>query len=225
MRANADHAWLPPRALGASAIVEEDQTPFNTDFCYDDQDAAVHPISSGLPDHLTEQAYQCYSLYVGRDGEVFVLNYNAHERSVWNGTDLGDDNSDHVDGGDLSGDWCTLSFRHLVDSSMSDASYDAPEASIIGRRPGQVWVDELLPQLYHGNRAFSDEGSEGGLVGDIALLIGLIALSIPTPSTGTMLPGLIQHYWIPVPAAVPALRASALQARMSCQESNIQSFG
>ncbi|TKA71289.1 hypothetical protein B0A55_07590 [Friedmanniomyces simplex] len=62
------------------------------------------------------------------------------------------------------------------------------------RRSTQTWPDQILPDPYRATRLTHSE-SHGGLNGELPLLIGLMALALPSTFVLTGLPSCIDNPW------------------------------
>lgn len=75
-------------------------------------------------------------------------------------------------------DWTPLMFDHRERDGLSYAGTRQPYRRMLTRRKDHAWHDQLLTDI-HIATDFSDDPTRGGLVGELPLLIGLIAFAVP----------------------------------------------
>lgn len=86
--------------------------------------------------------------------------------------------------------WLPLSFEHDktdYSSYLTNARY---EPDLFCHRTDQKWMKMLLPDVYHGS--WSVPAPYGGLKGELAIFLALIAFSIPVHSLQQYLPAMFQ---------------------------------
>jgi hypothetical protein len=163
--------------------------------------------------------FGCYSMYydhgrfhtVAFDASVYDVgngaDYNAtagggrssNDEGAEDNDDNGEDNEDSQDEQN-SEDWLPLTFAASLTGHMSYAGRHLPSQRLLYMRHDQIWPNQLLPDGYLvANR--SHQSQYGGLVGDLPLLLALMAFSMPqqyVEAAGHLAP-LIRSPWIAPP--------------------------
>lgn len=127
--------------------------------------------------------YKTYSLYHAR-GVFWIVNYDATQSKVGDGQhdeDEEEGSSSEDEDDDQYDDWSEPSFGPAnVEGHpfLSYAGSHVGERRLLAQRRGQDWVNHLLPDRYQSRFTATDARS-GGLVGELPLLIGLAAMSLP----------------------------------------------
>ncbi|KAF1823058.1 uncharacterized protein K489DRAFT_224063 [Dissoconium aciculare CBS 342.82] len=75
---------------------------------------------------------------------------------------------------------------------ISHASIRGPHDTLLRYNENHAWSSALIPQVYQGPPT-RDPSQPAGLTGDLSLVIGLLAMSIPRSEVLTHLSGLIVH--------------------------------
>lgn len=83
--------------------------------------------------------------------------------------------------------WHTLTFDHYDDYS-SYLTNAGEHHTLCIQRSGQRWPTLLLPDIYHTGRRITSASQYGGLIGELPILLGLIALSTPRAWLPNVLP-------------------------------------
>lgn len=194
--------WAPPRRLGANRLVSD----ADSQVFYHDGFATVR---RPLPDHLRQQSYMCYSLYADEHAGIRLVPYDASSHQVNDGVDHDAHDSSDESGAStpdslpLRPDWRHLSFDSLPNNhrQISSAVHNGRFTHLLAYHRLQEWVPQLIPERYIGPDPVRSDSGQGGLVGDIALLLGLLALSVPFQQMYALLPALVQEHWQVLPAA------------------------
>lgn len=152
--------------------------------------------------------YQTMSMYYD-SGRFYVLDYDvtAPERNIAPRRDSHSSASDDDDDG--IHDWGFLGFQYtqIFEACTSYAMMEGDQERLMCQRHGadQIWPHMLLPRDYHtannpqGTRcalhaAMQDNGQKcGGLIGQIAVLIGLLAFSVKASHVERTLQACIRH--------------------------------
>lgn len=184
-RTTANGRWLPPKALGHN--IKWQQPGVSTPVFYHDGHATG---PKNLPCNARE--YKVYSIY--HDQAVFwTVDYDATRKPVADGQDFdaangGDrhpnDESDSESSSDDEelDDWRPLSFNPLEGNTqlISYAGRRLQSRTLLVQRPDQTWVNQLLPHTYQASPERRTRNTRyGGMVGELPLLIGLAAMSLP----------------------------------------------
>lgn len=170
----------------------------------DDRTAKINSIPPGAIIHKT------YSLYT-YNATIWTIDYDATAKQVHNGEDtsesgeqtpenreretFSDDSEDsemNVDSG-FEDDWVSMSFGHL-ENLVSYAGRRREHWRLCVERNDQDWARLMLPDAYTA-QASTENGDHGGLVGDLPLLIGLVALSVPEEQVEEMLAKVMRNPW------------------------------
>jgi hypothetical protein len=128
--------------------------------------------------------YRTACLYYAQ-GVIWCVNYDPTEHDILTGRDVdGDDSSggEDADGEEVDTtnyDWEMLQFHHFPEG-VSWVDYAMGQDHIYATRPDQRWQSRLLPAGYfpdanHRNVA-NTSSPYGSLHGNLAMLIGLVAL-------------------------------------------------
>ena len=86
--------------------------------------------------------------------------------------------------------WIPLSFDHDKTDYSSYLTNTRLEPSLHCHRSDQKWIDMLLPDVYHDR--WEVPAPHGGLKGELAIFLALIAFSIPVHSLQHYLPAMFQ---------------------------------
>lgn len=86
--------------------------------------------------------------------------------------------------------WLPLSFEHDKTDYSSYLTNVGYEPSLHCHRSDQKWMKMLLPDVYHGS--WPVPAPYGGLKGELAIFLALIAFSIPVDSLQNYLPAMFQ---------------------------------
>lgn len=113
-----------------------------------------------------------------------VMNMSGFQIQSAASSDVGESDEDY----EYRDDWAPLKFDHREHDLLSYAGRRQPHSRLRVRRSNQDWPQKLLPDTCSAQET-SDDLSHGGLIGELPLLIGLMALAIPK---GQLAPGLCQ---------------------------------
>jgi len=92
-------------------------------------------------------------------------------------------------------------FRHLgfIHDHSTSASYlvcPGDQRRLGGQRTDQTWIPQLFPNHYHARQEDRNEApGTGGLIGDLSLLIALLAHSVPNQYVTWALQNCIRTNW------------------------------
>lgn len=114
--------------------------------------------------------YDCtlYPVGSGRDNDIG----ESSEEEDAEGEDEGDEPEIQ------SIDWSLLRFHWIEQGYLSEAWFNGSYSRLNTQRPDQRWVNKLLPSPYRAEFARRTEDPlYGGLSGDLAILIALLAFS------------------------------------------------
>src|SRR6266480_1837234 len=174
--------WYPPRPLWSNQLVAGDTTGsifyFNGDRVTQVQSL---PTEGSIPILYQELSSYFY------DNNFWCVPYNAVTSPVGTGRqdDDDEDNSDaDADDEDQFGqhwvDWHRMQFYHDITRYISLANVPGEYDELITQREDQRWVPELLPDKYHADPSrWTPYQQYGGMNGKLALLLALLAFSVP----------------------------------------------
>ena len=187
-RYDEDNQWLPPRPRGSNVLY-----PANTHGrYYEYRNRRVH--LGDRPRSQEAAHYKTFSFYHNRG--VFWIYPSDARQKVGDGTGNlrihGDDTENDSNGSSSEdngtdqnmnqADWTSLSFQwpmSLDNTGLSYATVRARRATIYTQRPNQHWVQQLLPSAYHAPpERYNTVPGQGGLVGELPIMIALIAFSV-----------------------------------------------
>lgn len=150
--------------------------------------------------------YKTYSMYHAR-GVVWTVDYDATSSKVGDGKHENDEEDDDEDEDSESSSstseedswdtWAELSFGPANTGgyqSLSRVGRHAGQRRLLAQRRGQRWVHHLIPDRYHANIVSARDSRSGGLVGELPLLIGLAAMSLPIQRWVDLLPQTIVNH-------------------------------
>lgn len=194
--------WLPPRELGANKL---SQSPFHHIwYHYDGRQTTVVPQPT-----VPMQHYNTYSLYI-INHKIWIYPYDATVAKVGNGTTNPDAESEPGNSSDEEGarppsiaaeDWTPLRFQWPNTDNVGSPTFVARralESTLQCQRSDQRWVREILPIRYHAEAGYRAEPQgRGGLVGELPILIALIALSVRPDQVPTALVHCMGHEYNP----------------------------
>ena len=185
-RTTPNGRWKPPKALGYNLKLAP-QGQLTPTYYHDGETTGLRDI----PDDAEE--YQVYSIYY-EQATFWTVKYDATRKQVEDGDDADRRRSSDSTDDDELDDWWPLSFG-LPEGSQTYLSYAGRRQThrrLIVQRPDQLWAEQLLSDTYqapHGHR--TNDRRFGGLVGDISLLIGIAAMSLPPAQVRAVLPFMI----------------------------------
>lgn len=183
-RRGAGGHWLPPRALGTNRLSPSLGCGRWYRYTHGHEPVPV-PLPSGT------HHYRTASLYYTR-ATIYLVPYDATQNQVGDGTPGPEQDEDTTSSDDTESesgrnyqDWRELGFHWQSNppllNSVSRATYDGPRQSMCLHHQGQQqWIRQLLPDRYRPTQPASPatHPPTGGLIGDLPILIGLIALSV-----------------------------------------------
>ena len=130
---------------------------------------------------------------------VWTVDYDATVVQVGDGfeTSASSGYSTETEEGQVSqedeDDWVSMSFNHLT-NSVSYAGRRLQKWRLCVERDDQDWARQILPDVYMA-QAQPDNPQHGGLIGDLPLLLGLIAFAVRDTEATTVLPRVISDPW------------------------------
>lgn len=187
---------LPPKALG------NNESQLEVHFQHIGQSTNIVPE---IP--INAQLHKTYSIYI-YNATLWTVDYDATALSVHDGSEIGgasgystSDTDDEEEGPSIRGerdlnfrdDWVSMSFNHRP-NSVSYAGRRCEHWRLCTEREDQNWARQILPDLYMAQDQTYNQ-QEGGLIGDLPLLIGLIALAVSDSKVSTVLPQVMQRSW------------------------------
>lgn len=174
LRFSKNGRWCPPKANGHNILYPTPNAPTPT-FYHDGAKTEIKALPRSC------QEYETYSLY--HDQAVFwTVDYDATAGKVENGKDFPDDESESSDSEEEGDDWRPLSFEEANENDlhMNFAGHRLPSRKLLHQRKSSAWTNQLLPDTYQKHQDDCTSRSRyGGLVGDLPLLIGLVAMTLP----------------------------------------------
>ncbi|KAI9712330.1 MAG: hypothetical protein M1820_001543 [Bogoriella megaspora] len=173
-RSDSSGRWLPPKAQGYNIQKPGSQRIF---LCFNRLNAVV---SQSIPPDAVH--FKTFTVYY--DYQTFwMVPYDALTYQVNDGIeDLSGSDSDSSDEDDETNfvDWQLLTF----DSAPNDHTFTSyvtcagPLQQLVLQRTDQSWARRLFPERYHSPNMYTAEQQQyGGLVGELPLLLALIAFS------------------------------------------------
>ncbi|KAK0944099.1 hypothetical protein LTR48_001270 [Friedmanniomyces endolithicus] len=179
-----NNRWKPPKRLGNNW-----KWPATT-YYHDGQTTIVGTLPR------TAQRYKQYSVYHDH-AYIWAVDLDASLEKVGDGRD---DSADRVEAdverqvGEVDNhDWATLTF-HELSRYRSYAGLHLESQHLHLRNETQIWPEQILPDTYRATQSTPVQGY-GGLVGELPLLIGLMALALPSNFVQTGLPSCMANPW------------------------------
>lgn len=174
------HYWEPPKQLGGS--VPGSGTDDHLVFACNG--STVFQIAQ-LPVGISEHLFQTYTMYF-YDG-FWLVPYDATRYQVGDGQhenadedDDEDEEDEEDDDEDQYEDWARLKFDSHPQTYASEVTPFGAFNRLSTQRANQTWPQLLLPDIYHAATGVIPASSTyGGLYGHLAILLGLIAFSVP----------------------------------------------
>ncbi|KAK5112294.1 hypothetical protein LTR85_011566 [Meristemomyces frigidus] len=183
--------WNPPKAHGDNVkwIPTGSTMPYTLSFRHDGQ---ATTLANQLPEGI--EHYQTYSIY--HDEAVFwTVDYDACRVAVADGDEDSSDESEESDGETERDTWAPLTFGAVENNEhpyMSFAGRRQEHRRLLTQRPDQLWAEQLLPNRYQASQETRTRDQRyGGLVGDLPLLVGLMAMAVPANRMSALLPNMI----------------------------------
>lgn len=184
-----DHGIWRPSAHPSAHRTASNRTPL----CFAFNGRRTVPVDD-IPDDCT--VFRTSTLYhhggifwiVDRDARVMAP--PADDDESGSGDDSGgEDGANRTSSAWL--DWVQPTFHLVPQDRTSYAGYRLPFPRLLAQRSDQEWVRRVFPSGY---RAEQNSG-QGGLIGDLSLLVGLLVMSIPNQDDDILshLPRMILH--------------------------------
>ena len=107
----------------------------------------------------------------------------------------GEEQAEQATESEWKDDWAPFKFDHKEDNLLSYAGRHQPHSRLCIRRRDQEWAKKLLPDSCSAQSETNDE-SHGGLIGELPLLIGLMALAVPAAQLAVGLCQAMGRPWI-----------------------------
>nr|OQO31561.1 hypothetical protein B0A51_01403 [Rachicladosporium sp. CCFEE 5018] len=184
-----DGDWRPPRGKGKTKY-KEWPSGWREYALFHHQDGTTIRLLNtpdNTPESLHLEPHGTCSMYFDQ-GNIWVVDCDATRHTIYDGDDNDNDASDLSQSGlteDRTNDWSHVHFTHVdinVDpgQKMSYVAYDGREKKLIYQHRDQVWAKKLFPDRYSrmGDREVERGAQLGGLVGELPILLGLVALSV-----------------------------------------------
>ena len=211
--------WKPPKAFGNNLSGEPasfhfnptNNDPINNNATNNNNTCTI--TLSALPPNA--DLHKTYSIYVDR-AIIWTVNYDATVEQVGDGLEhnrpeeqseqldhrsramnisgfhvqssASSDMGESDDENEYKDEWAPLKFDHRERDRLSYAGRRQPYSRLRVRRSDQDWPEKLLPDTCSAQET-SEDPRHGGLIGELPLLIGLMALAIPPDQ---LAPGLCQ---------------------------------
>ncbi|EON63010.1 hypothetical protein W97_02236 [Coniosporium apollinis CBS 100218] len=138
---------------------------------------SIIPWDRALPEGTEE--YRVCSMYYDR-GTFYAINYDATKYQVGDGDD-GDGPACPEHGGHNSPhymDWFCLGFRDAGEAPdrcrLSSATVPIGQHTLCAHLSREHWPGQLFSEIYHAD----DQSQKGGLVGELPIILALVAFSI-----------------------------------------------
>lgn len=196
-RLDSKGRWLPPKKLGSNIpTIHAGQTmPVDLNFFHTGTTTNLLNERQAIAMHSQAHLYKTCSIYSAR-GVFWTVDYDATHKRVGDG-------KHHEGEPDMSGesdeedndydDWTELSFGRIEGhQSLSYAGRHLPERRLLAQRRDQAWAQHLIPDRYQSHITSRDR-RHGGLVGDLPILVGLAAMSLPVSRWHEILPQTITN--------------------------------
>ena len=176
---DAHGRWQPPCALHGSQIRLGQST--NRYFYFNgDRTAEIEQLPQDAEEYRTVSMYYCH-------GQFYMVPYDCTLYPVGSGRANDDDSSEEEDaeGEDENAElevnsitWSLLRFHWIPRGFVSEAWFEGQYPRLNTQRPDQRWVNKLLPSAYRAEYSRrTDDPLYGGLNGDLAIQIALLAFS------------------------------------------------
>lgn len=200
---STDGSWLPPRPWRSNVRNSAPKW-------YMYQQGNTSRLTAE-PDKRRRQLYRTYSFY-STANRIFIYPSDALRHKVGDGDgnprisgspspDTEDDSSDmsDVDCSREAEDWRELGFHWYPsgNASVSHAMFRGNQHTLSVQWPDHGQVRQLLPPQYHGNARGVVPHGNGGMTGEIAVLIALIAYSVPSNLVDQALTRCLRRMYIP----------------------------
>ncbi|GAB7364221.1 hypothetical protein MBLNU230_g4771t1 [Neophaeotheca triangularis] len=204
--------WIPPKPRESNVLLPGLTT--NNWYRYDGtQVQQMQP-----PPEQSRRLYSQHSMYY-EEGHFWIVKGDASTHQVGDGKDnlrlnpqsygFNDteadsdsnsdsdeaDSSDSDDEGAITGTWEHLRFNHI--NLQSYARFEAQYRCLIVQDLNQAWVNQILPHLYREPQQPPQPQPAGGLLGDLSILIALVAFSVPESRVHNALLQSMQHRYVP----------------------------
>ncbi|KAK6431822.1 hypothetical protein LTR95_012011 [Oleoguttula sp. CCFEE 5521] len=131
---------------------------------------------------------------------IWVVNCDATQQAIHDGED-----NDTPDRGRThpqefaTRDWSHVQFNAVsakpdVWKKVSYVTYDGAQEKLLYQRNDQQWARKLFPDRYSqmGERSIGTDPQLGGLVGDLPILLGLVALSVDPRGMQDRIPAIVR---------------------------------
>lgn len=187
-------------------IVPGDTT--NQWYFYNGQQVGPVPVAEGQSLPPAAVHYKTFTIYHNH-GSFRVVPYDASRVQVGDGSQdddrsQSDDEASSVsseseDETQVNVDWAQMGFR-APEPSLDDYSSCVTFGADIERerlrchRADQHWMYELLPDRYHSQQLIQ-QANYGGMMGDLPILIALIAFSVPPRQVAAALGQCLRGQW------------------------------
>ena len=170
--------WQPPRALHGNQIRLGHST--NRYFYFNgDRTAEIEQLPHGAEEYRTVSMYYC-------TGQFYMVPYDCTLYPVGSGRADDSGSSDEDAEGEEEAEeleinsitWSLLRFHWIPQGFISEAWFDGAYPRLNTQRSNQRWINKVLPSTYRadfGRR--TEDPMYGGLNGDLAILIALLAFS------------------------------------------------
>ncbi|KAK4501718.1 hypothetical protein PRZ48_007527 [Zasmidium cellare] len=193
-RRDSRDRWLPPKKEGSNRLLQFEGQPIPVKLMFYHDGASTTLLGDQQVAALRTRAvpYKTYSLYHAR-GVFWIVDYDVTRHKVGDGKHDEDDADESSSGDEDNGaydDWSELTFgpANIEEHPfLSYAGHHQNTRRLLAQRRGQDWVQHLIPDRYQSHFTATD-GKSGGLVGELPLLIGLAAMSLPVQGWPGVLP-------------------------------------
>ena len=161
--------WLPPQLKEENEIIGKGRI-----YCCN----GGHFVQTQLPDGVYE--YCTVSMY-HYASMIWIAQYDATKKSFIVDEPETDDIEDKTSSGDSEPyfGWSELSFL-WENSTVSFATSAGDHTRLCKQRGDQEWAIALLPDRYYADQDnWTNDLELGGLTGELGIILGLIAFSVP----------------------------------------------
>ncbi|KAF2665720.1 hypothetical protein BT63DRAFT_73821 [Microthyrium microscopicum] len=189
-RHSSSGQWRPPRPAGHS-ILDPDAEGYHhtTSYSYNTATHTIFDLRTPDPRDQFEGLQQCRAVTLYFEGAtIWCIGVDATQHIIGNGRPANlpdeDDDDEDADGSDDEGaaetDWQPIHFNHIAGGS-TQIDYGLEQTRLFASRNDQTWQDMLLPTGYrpiaHRRNIPNRVPPYGSLSGNLAILLGLVALT------------------------------------------------
>lgn len=169
--------WLPPQLKEENELVGKGNI-----YCCNGGNFVQAPLPNGAVEYRTVSMYHHTSM-------IWIAQYDATKKSFIDDENETEDMDDRTSSGDSEPcfGWSELSFL-WEGSGVSFATNAGDHTRLCRQRVDQEWAIALLPDRYYAEQDnWTNDTELGGMTGELAIILGLIAFSVPLESLDNFL--------------------------------------